>query len=164
MVHVWLAKGFSPRAFSDELSTLIKGFAMVSFVHSVNENLRMKEMVECRLKWDFQNINLSFTIVFQRLEHKEVLVGLVFLVFPASNLFFRMGFVVAERVLYMPRWLLLVISSLRDLPSVTNTGSSRGTVLFVRRNQVLVELRCLLSRLSQQPQRDLGSWSLPCSL
>ncbi|XP_011949714.1 PREDICTED: transmembrane and TPR repeat-containing protein 1 isoform X4 [Cercocebus atys] len=40
-----------------------------------------------------------------RLEHKEVLVGLLFLVFPfipASNLFFRVGFVVAERVLYMP--------------------------------------------------------------
>lgn len=44
--------------------------------------------------------------VFQRLEHKEVLVGLSFLVFPfvpASNLFFTVGFVVAERVLYMPR-------------------------------------------------------------
>ncbi|KAM4883343.1 LOW QUALITY PROTEIN: protein O-mannosyl-transferase TMTC1-like [Thomomys bottae] len=41
-----------------------------------------------------------------RLEHKEVLVGLLFLAFlflPASNLFFRVGFVVAERVLYMPR-------------------------------------------------------------
>uniref|UniRef100_A0A8C5UD59 DUF1736 domain-containing protein n=1 Tax=Malurus cyaneus samueli TaxID=2593467 RepID=A0A8C5UD59_9PASS len=41
-----------------------------------------------------------------KLEHKEVLVGLLFLVFPfipASNLFFRVGFVVAERVLYMPR-------------------------------------------------------------
>ncbi|KAM4883341.1 LOW QUALITY PROTEIN: protein O-mannosyl-transferase TMTC1-like [Thomomys bottae] len=40
-----------------------------------------------------------------RLEHKEVLVGLLFLAFPflpASNLFFRVGFVVAERVLYMP--------------------------------------------------------------
>ncbi|XP_020035551.1 protein O-mannosyl-transferase TMTC1 isoform X3 [Castor canadensis] len=42
---------------------------------------------------------------FKRLEHKEALVGLLFLVFPfipASNLFFRVGFVVAERVLYMP--------------------------------------------------------------
>uniref|UniRef100_A0A4X2K2T8 Transmembrane O-mannosyltransferase targeting cadherins 1 n=1 Tax=Vombatus ursinus TaxID=29139 RepID=A0A4X2K2T8_VOMUR len=39
------------------------------------------------------------------LEHNEVLVGLLFLVFPflpASNLFFNVGFVVAERVLYMP--------------------------------------------------------------
>lgn len=42
----------------------------------------------------------------QRSEHEEVLVGLLFLVLPfipASNLFFRVGFVVAERVLYMPR-------------------------------------------------------------
>lgn len=38
-------------------------------------------------------------------QSREVLVGLLFLVFPfipASNLFFRVGFVVAERVLYMP--------------------------------------------------------------
>ncbi|KAM4881025.1 protein O-mannosyl-transferase TMTC1-like [Thomomys bottae] len=43
--------------------------------------------------------------VSKRLEHKEVLVGLLFLAFPflpASNLFFRVWFVVAERVLYMP--------------------------------------------------------------
>ncbi|XP_040828200.1 protein O-mannosyl-transferase TMTC1 isoform X1 [Ochotona curzoniae] len=41
----------------------------------------------------------------KRSEHEEVLVGLLFLVLPfipASNLFFRVGFVVAERVLYMP--------------------------------------------------------------
>nr|XP_020479545.1 transmembrane and TPR repeat-containing protein 1 isoform X3 [Monopterus albus] len=41
----------------------------------------------------------------QRQENRGVWVGLLFLVFPfipASNLFFRVGFVVAERVLYMP--------------------------------------------------------------
>ncbi|KAK7878894.1 hypothetical protein WMY93_030828 [Mugilogobius chulae] len=41
----------------------------------------------------------------KRQQSREVLVGLLFLVFPfipASNLFFRVGFVVAERVLYMP--------------------------------------------------------------
>ncbi|XP_054974243.1 protein O-mannosyl-transferase TMTC1 isoform X1 [Sorex araneus] len=41
----------------------------------------------------------------KRLEHRETLLGLLFLVLPflpASNLFFRVGFVVAERVLYMP--------------------------------------------------------------
>ncbi|KAJ8385767.1 hypothetical protein AAFF_G00182850 [Aldrovandia affinis] len=41
----------------------------------------------------------------QGLQNREVLVGLLFLVFPfipASNLFFRVGFVVAERILYMP--------------------------------------------------------------
>ncbi|XP_036092621.1 protein O-mannosyl-transferase TMTC1 isoform X3 [Rousettus aegyptiacus] len=68
--------------------------------------------------WDVRNLatillavvmallSLHCLAAFKRLEHKEVLVGLLFLVFPfipASNLFFRVGFVVAERVLYMPR-------------------------------------------------------------
>ncbi|XP_053924990.1 protein O-mannosyl-transferase TMTC1 isoform X2 [Cuculus canorus] len=67
--------------------------------------------------WDARNLATVFLVVvmtllslhcvaaFKKLEHKEVLVGLLFLVFPfipASNLFFRVGFVVAERVLYMP--------------------------------------------------------------
>ncbi|XP_063110560.1 protein O-mannosyl-transferase TMTC1 isoform X2 [Cavia porcellus] len=67
--------------------------------------------------WDTRNLATIFLAIvmallslhclaaFKRLEHKEVLVGLLFLVFPfipASNLFFRVGFVVAERVLYMP--------------------------------------------------------------
>uniref|UniRef100_A0A0P6J094 dolichyl-phosphate-mannose--protein mannosyltransferase n=1 Tax=Heterocephalus glaber TaxID=10181 RepID=A0A0P6J094_HETGA len=67
--------------------------------------------------WDTRNLATVFLAVvmallslhclaaLKRLEHKEVLVGLLFLVFPfipASNLFFRVGFVVAERVLYMP--------------------------------------------------------------
>lgn len=41
---------------------------------------------------------------------REMLVGMLFLMFPfipASNLFFRVGFVVAERVLYMPRWVCI---------------------------------------------------------
>ncbi len=43
---------------------------------------------------------------------KEVLVGVLFLVFPfipASNLFFPRGFVVAERVLYMPRFVCVCV-------------------------------------------------------
>ncbi|KAI6056015.1 TMTC1 [Marmota monax] len=67
--------------------------------------------------WDMRNLatvllavvmallSLHCLAAFKRLEHKEVLVGLLFLVFPfipASNLFFRVGFVVAERVLYTP--------------------------------------------------------------
>ncbi|XP_006867035.1 PREDICTED: transmembrane and TPR repeat-containing protein 1 [Chrysochloris asiatica] len=67
--------------------------------------------------WDMRNLatillalvmallSLHCLAAFKRLEHKEALVGLLFLVFPfipASNLFFRVGFVVAERVLYMP--------------------------------------------------------------
>ncbi|XP_030581130.1 protein O-mannosyl-transferase TMTC1 [Archocentrus centrarchus] len=48
---------------------------------------------------------LHCTSALQKQDSREVLVGLLFLVFPfipASNLFFRVGFVVAERVLYMP--------------------------------------------------------------
>ncbi|XP_043093670.1 protein O-mannosyl-transferase TMTC1 isoform X2 [Puntigrus tetrazona] len=68
--------------------------------------------------WDGRNIAslaLAFVMLalslncvtrLQKMKGKEVLVGVLFLVFPfipASNLFFRVGFVVAERVLYMPR-------------------------------------------------------------
>ncbi|XP_027700262.1 protein O-mannosyl-transferase TMTC1 isoform X1 [Vombatus ursinus] len=67
--------------------------------------------------WDVRNLATLLLVVvmlflilhcltaFKNLEHNEVLVGLLFLVFPflpASNLFFNVGFVVAERVLYMP--------------------------------------------------------------
>uniref|UniRef100_A0A668A192 dolichyl-phosphate-mannose--protein mannosyltransferase n=1 Tax=Myripristis murdjan TaxID=586833 RepID=A0A668A192_9TELE len=56
-------------------------------------------------------------------ESREVLVGILFLVFPfipASNLFFRVGFVVAERVLYMPSmgYCILVVHGLGRLCSV----------------------------------------------
>ncbi len=43
--------------------------------------------------------------------------GVLFLVFPfipASNLFFRVGFVVAERVLYMPRCVCVCVCA--DVP------------------------------------------------
>uniref|UniRef100_A0A668A181 dolichyl-phosphate-mannose--protein mannosyltransferase n=1 Tax=Myripristis murdjan TaxID=586833 RepID=A0A668A181_9TELE len=58
-----------------------------------------------------------------RQESREVLVGILFLVFPfipASNLFFRVGFVVAERVLYMPSmgYCILVVHGLGRLCSV----------------------------------------------
>ncbi|XP_044535207.1 protein O-mannosyl-transferase TMTC1 [Gracilinanus agilis] len=67
--------------------------------------------------WDVRNLATLLLVVvmlflilhcltaFENLENNEVLVGLLFLVFPflpASNLFFSVGFVVAERVLYMP--------------------------------------------------------------
>ncbi|KAJ8402447.1 hypothetical protein AAFF_G00369360 [Aldrovandia affinis] len=59
----------------------------------------------------------------RRLEKREVLVGVLFLVFPfipASNLFFRVGFVVAERVLYMPSmgYCILVVHGLNRLCSL----------------------------------------------
>lgn len=70
----------------------------------------------------------------QRQESREVLVGMLFLVFPfipASNLFFRVGFVVAERVLYMPSmgYCILVVHGLGRLCSVV--GRWGTTVLSV---------------------------------
>ncbi|XP_016390792.1 transmembrane and TPR repeat-containing protein 1-like [Sinocyclocheilus rhinocerous] len=74
--------------------------------------------------WDGRNIaSLALALVMlalilncvtclQKMKGKEVLVGLLFLVFPfipASNLFFRVGFVVAERVLYMPRFVCVCV-------------------------------------------------------
>ncbi|XP_016779203.2 protein O-mannosyl-transferase TMTC1 isoform X3 [Pan troglodytes] len=72
-----------------------------------------------------------------RLEHKEVLVGLLFLVFPfipASNLFFRVGFVVAERVLYMPSmgYCILFVHGLSKLCTWLNRcGATTLTVSTV---------------------------------
>ncbi|MBN3295267.1 TMTC1 protein, partial [Amia calva] len=66
----------------------------------------------------------------QKLENREVLVGILFLVFPfipASNLFFRVGFVVAERVLYMPS--ILVVHGLNKL--CTMVGKWGATALTV---------------------------------
>uniref|UniRef100_A0A8C6YZ88 dolichyl-phosphate-mannose--protein mannosyltransferase n=1 Tax=Nothoprocta perdicaria TaxID=30464 RepID=A0A8C6YZ88_NOTPE len=82
--------------------------------------------------WDVRNLatvflalvlvllSLHCVAAFKKLEHKEVSVGLLFLVFPfipASNLFFRVGFVVAERVLYMPSmgYCILFVHGLRKL-------------------------------------------------
>ncbi|XP_036745114.2 protein O-mannosyl-transferase TMTC1 isoform X3 [Manis pentadactyla] len=89
--------------------------------------------------WDMRNLatvllavvmtllSLHCLAAFKRLEHKEVLVGLSFLVFPfvpASNLFFTVGFVVAERVLYMPSmgYCILFVHGLSRLC----TGLHRG--------------------------------------
>uniref|UniRef100_A0A1A8IGM2 dolichyl-phosphate-mannose--protein mannosyltransferase n=2 Tax=Nothobranchius kuhntae TaxID=321403 RepID=A0A1A8IGM2_NOTKU len=65
-------------------------------------------------------------------ENREVVVGLLFLVFPfipASNLFFRVGFVVAERVLYMPSmgYCILVVHGFGRLCAVAGRW---GTMLL----------------------------------
>ncbi|KAG5845214.1 hypothetical protein ANANG_G00136440 [Anguilla anguilla] len=67
-------------------------------------------------------------------QKREVLVGLLFLVFPfipASNLFFRVGFVVAERILYMPSmgYCILVVQGMNRLCSLVGRwGSTALTV------------------------------------
>lgn len=68
-------------------------------------------------------VSLHCVWTLRRQQSREVLVGLLFLVFPfipASNLFFRVGFVVAERVLYMPSmgYCVLVAHGLGRLSSL----------------------------------------------
>uniref|UniRef100_A0A8C5CG84 dolichyl-phosphate-mannose--protein mannosyltransferase n=1 Tax=Gadus morhua TaxID=8049 RepID=A0A8C5CG84_GADMO len=64
----------------------------------------------------------------------ELLVGMLFLTFPfipASNLFFRVGFVVAERVLYMPSmgYCILVVHGLGRLWSLVGRGGAAALSL-----------------------------------
>ncbi|KAM6292602.1 protein O-mannosyl-transferase TMTC1 [Porphyrio hochstetteri] len=97
--------------------------------------------------WDARNLATVFLVLvmtllslhciaaFKKLEHKEVLVGLLFLVFPfipASNLFFRVGFVVAERVLYMPSmgYCILFVHGLKKLSTWLNKWRITVLTLF----------------------------------
>ncbi|KAM9389218.1 protein O-mannosyl-transferase TMTC1 [Phaethornis superciliosus] len=97
--------------------------------------------------WDVRNLATVFLVLvmallslhciaaFKKLEHKEVLVGLLFLVFPfipASNLFFRVGFVVAERVLYMPSmgYCILFVHGLKKLSTLLNKWRITVLTLF----------------------------------
>lgn len=99
--------------------------------------------------WDIRNVStlvlvaVLFCLVLhcltgtKRTGHREVVVGLLFLIFPfipASNLFFRVGFVVAERVLYMPSmgFCILCVHGLKRLSSrVGPRGSSAVTICFL---------------------------------
>uniref|UniRef100_H3CJ21 dolichyl-phosphate-mannose--protein mannosyltransferase n=1 Tax=Tetraodon nigroviridis TaxID=99883 RepID=H3CJ21_TETNG len=70
----------------------------------------------------------------QNLESREILVGVLFLVFPfipASNLFFRVGFVVAERVLYMPSMGYCILVALGVGRLCTVVGRYGATVVSV---------------------------------
>ncbi|NXD82159.1 TMTC1 protein, partial [Halcyon senegalensis] len=97
--------------------------------------------------WDARNLATVFLVLvmtllslhciaaFKKLEHKEVLVGLLFLIFPfipASNLFFRVGFVVAERVLYMPSmgYCILFVHGLKKLSIWLNKWRITVLTLF----------------------------------
>ncbi|XP_077683756.1 protein O-mannosyl-transferase TMTC1 isoform X3 [Eretmochelys imbricata] len=96
--------------------------------------------------WDVRNLATVLLVVvmillslhcitaFKKLEHREVLVGLLFLVFPfipASNLFFRVGFVVAERVLYMPSmgYCILFVHGLKKLCAWLNRWGTTALTL-----------------------------------
>ncbi|XP_035003165.1 protein O-mannosyl-transferase TMTC1 isoform X4 [Hippoglossus stenolepis] len=150
-VRLWLMGGsmplFSeqdnPASFSPHLLTRILTY---SYLLSFNAGLLLAPIVLC-YDWqvgsiplveslsDFRNVAamllaivmvaLCLHCVFslQRQESREVLVGVLFLVFPfipASNLFFRVGFVVAERVLYMPRLYPRHASAMNNLGTLTH--------------------------------------------
>ncbi|XP_044041853.1 protein O-mannosyl-transferase TMTC1 isoform X1 [Siniperca chuatsi] len=161
-VRLWLMGGsmplFSeqdnPASFSPHLLTRILTY---SYLLSFNAWLLLAPIVLC-YDWqvgsiplveslgDVRNVTtvllavvmvaLCLHCVFslQRQESREVLVGMLLLVFPfipASNLFFRVGFVVAERVLYMPSmgYCILVAHGMGRLCSVV--GRWGTTVLSV---------------------------------
>uniref|UniRef100_A0A4W2IKX5 dolichyl-phosphate-mannose--protein mannosyltransferase n=1 Tax=Bos indicus x Bos taurus TaxID=30522 RepID=A0A4W2IKX5_BOBOX len=123
--------------------------------------------------WDIRNgatillavvmalLSLHCLAAFKRLEHREVLVGLLFLVFPfipASNLFFRVGFVVAERVLYMPRLYPRHASALNNLGTLTRDTTEakmyyqRALQLNPQHNRALFNLGNLLK--SQEKKEE----------
>ncbi|XP_059181752.1 protein O-mannosyl-transferase TMTC1 [Centropristis striata] len=94
----------------------------------------MRNMATLLLALVIVSLCLHCVFSLKRQESREVLVGMLFLVFPfipASNLFFRVGFVVAERVLYMPSmgYCILVAHGLGRLCSVV--GRWGTTVLSV---------------------------------
>ncbi|XP_060931784.1 protein O-mannosyl-transferase TMTC1 [Limanda limanda] len=161
-VRLWLMGGsmplFSeqdnPASFSPHMLTRILTY---SYLLSFNAGLLLAPIMLC-YDWqvgsiplveslsDFRNVAamlLAIVIValclhcvfsLQRQESREVLVGVLFLVFPfipASNLFFRVGFVVAERVLYMPSmgYCILVAHGMGRLCAVV--GRWGTTVLSV---------------------------------
>ncbi|XP_054862500.1 protein O-mannosyl-transferase TMTC1 isoform X5 [Amphiprion ocellaris] len=161
-VRLWLMGGsmplFSeqdnPASFSPHLLTRILTY---SYLLSFNAWLLLAPVVLC-YDWqvgsiplvealgDMRNVStvlLAMVMValclhcifsLQRQDSREVLVGMLFLVFPfipASNLFFRVGFVVAERVLYMPSmgYCILVAHGLGRLCSVV--GRFAAMVLSV---------------------------------
>lgn len=52
------------------------------------------------------DVNIHFFVCFQQQRHVPIVLGILLLVLPflpAANLFVTVGFVVAERVLYIPR-------------------------------------------------------------
>ncbi|XP_060135951.1 protein O-mannosyl-transferase TMTC1 isoform X2 [Zootoca vivipara] len=126
--------------------------------------------------WDMRNfatllmavvmllLGLHCIVAFKKLEHREVLVGLLFLVFPfipASNLFFRVGFVVAERVLYMPRLYPRHASALNNLGTLTKDLAeakeyySRALQLNPQHNRALFNLGNLLKSRGKKEEAVL---------
>ncbi|MBN3273182.1 TMTC1 protein, partial [Polyodon spathula] len=144
----------NPASFSPHLLTR---FLTYSYLLAFNAWLLLAPIVLCydwqvgsiplvESVWDVRNVaTVLFGVVMiclclhcltslQKMNNREVLVGILFLVFPfipASNLFFRVGFVVAERVLYMPSmgYCILVVHGFNKL--CTLMGKLGTTALTV---------------------------------
>ncbi|KAK1168848.1 protein O-mannosyl-transferase TMTC1-like [Acipenser oxyrinchus oxyrinchus] len=144
----------NPASFSPHLLTR---FLTYSYLLAFNAWLLLAPIVLCydwqvgsiplvESVWDVRNVaTVLFGVVMiclglhcltslQKMNNREVLVGILFLVcpfIPASNLFFRVGFVVAERVLYMPSmgYCILVVHGFNKL--CTLVGKWGTTALTV---------------------------------
>ncbi|XP_058047765.1 protein O-mannosyl-transferase TMTC1 isoform X1 [Ahaetulla prasina] len=146
--RLWIMGGSMP-AFSEQDNPasfspyLLTRFLTYSYLLAFNAWLLLAPITLCydwqvgsiplvESIWDLRNfatLILAFVmlllclhcfVAFKKLEHREILVGLLFLIFPflpASNLFFRVGFVVAERILYMPSmgYCILLVHGLNKL-------------------------------------------------
>ncbi|XP_018431934.1 PREDICTED: transmembrane and TPR repeat-containing protein 1 [Nanorana parkeri] len=103
----------------------------IPLVHSLWDRRNLETLV---LLVVLLSLGLHCLAARKRTGHREVLVGLLFLVFPfipASNVFFRVGFVVAERVLYMPSmgFCILCVYGMKVLH--TRSGPRRSSVLIL---------------------------------
>uniref|UniRef100_A0A9J8ABY8 dolichyl-phosphate-mannose--protein mannosyltransferase n=1 Tax=Cyprinus carpio carpio TaxID=630221 RepID=A0A9J8ABY8_CYPCA len=156
-IRLWLMGGSMP-LFSEQDNPasfspyLLTRFLTYCYLLAFNAWLLLAPIVLCydwqvgsiplvESLWDGRNIaSLTLALVMLalslncKMKGKEVLVGVLFLIFPfipASNLFFRVGFVVAERVLYMPSmgYCVLVVHGLNRLYSVVSRwGAAALTV------------------------------------
>ncbi|XP_061662803.1 protein O-mannosyl-transferase TMTC1 [Syngnathoides biaculeatus] len=196
-IRLWLMGGSMP-LFSEQDNPasfaphLLTRFLTYSYLLYFNTWLLLAPAVLCydwqvgsiplvESPWDIRNmatallaagmLALSLRCVhsLQCQKNKEVLMGILFLVFPfipASNLFFRVGFVVAERVLYMPSmgYCILVVHGLgRLLSSVGRWGTavlsaSMLLLLLLFSWKTVLQNRVWLSR---EALFSSGIWTLP---
>ncbi|XP_003220872.3 protein O-mannosyl-transferase TMTC1 [Anolis carolinensis] len=160
--RLWIMGGSMP-AFSEQDNPasfspyLLTRFLTYSYLLAFNAWLLLAPITLCydwqvgsiplvESVWDVRNLatillvvvmlllGLHCIVAFKKLEHREVLVGLLFLVFPfipASNLFFRVGFVVAERVLYMPSmgYCILLVHGLNKLCTWLNKWGATAVTI-----------------------------------
>ncbi|XP_063073953.1 protein O-mannosyl-transferase TMTC1-like [Engraulis encrasicolus] len=196
-VRLWLMGGsmplFSeqdnPASFSPHLLTR---FLTYCYLLAFNAWLLLAPIVLCydwqvgsiplvESPWDTRNATslllalgllalcLHCVLSLERVENRELLVGLLFLMFPfipASNLFFRVGFVVAERVLYMPSmgYCILVVHGLNRLCGVVGRWGAAALTLIMLLLLLLFSLKTVQQNqvwLSREALFRSGIQTLP---